>query len=78
MVLNTKPFFDLIRIHHMLGKGAREADLAGRLRAYAECDGLAQTKLTQRCMRLFLARRQPRDTSRPLRHPHAGQSDLPA
>lgn len=56
MILNTKPFFQLVRIHHKLPPEARFNDLLGRLSVIA--DGRIQTDpLTQRCLGLFLRRR---------------------
>lgn len=60
MILNTKPFFNLLCIHHKLPVAHRPADLSGRLRSMADPatgERLRVDPLTRRCLGLFLARR---------------------
>lgn len=66
MIVDTKPFFQLVRTHHKLPIEHRFADLAGRLTTMADPDQAGRfrvTPLTQRCLGLFLQRRlQPSST----------------
>ncbi|GBU16824.1 MULTISPECIES: hypothetical protein [Methylobacterium] len=56
MILDTKSFFGLLRIHHRLSPTARRDDLSGRLKLIA--DGrINSDPLTRRCLALFLRRR---------------------
>lgn len=60
MILPTKSFFNLIRIHYRLPPGDRPADLLGRLSLMADPANSARLRiddLTRRCLRLFLGRR---------------------
>lgn len=60
MILPTKTFFQLIRIHHRLPPEARPADLLGRLSVMADPANAARMRvdeLTRRCLRLFLGKR---------------------
>lgn len=66
MILHTKPFFNLLRIHHKLPLAHRAADLTGRLSSMADPatgERMRVDPLTRRCLGLFLARRlQPSAT----------------
>ncbi|PZP71739.1 hypothetical protein [Methylorubrum populi] len=59
MIVETKQFFNLIRIHHKLSPAARPADLIGRLTAMADPanEQMRVSPLTRRCLRLFIDRR---------------------
>ncbi len=59
MILATKQFFDLIRIHHKLPKKHRPNVLAGRLNSMADPSNeqMQVDPLSRRCLRLFNAKR---------------------
>lgn len=60
MIIDTKPFFNLLRIHHKLPVAHRPADLTGRLSTMADPatgERMRVDPLTRRCLGLFLARR---------------------
>lgn len=66
MILATKQFFDLIRIHHKLPLKHRPNDLAGRLRSMADPttgERMRVDPLTRRCLNLFLAKRLQRSST---------------
>ena len=59
MLVKTKEFFSLIRIHHMLPPESRPADLAGRLTVMADPANKAFniTDLTRRLLARFIRKR---------------------
>ena len=60
MLLRTKDFFNLIRVHYMLPPESRPADLAGRLTVMADPANKAFniTDLTRRCLARFIRKRR--------------------
>lgn len=60
MIVDTKSFFNLLRIHHKLPVAHRQADLTGRLSTMADAatgERMRVDPLTRRCLGLFIARR---------------------